>query len=611
MAVKRVGAARRRKGVSEVYSALLVLIIAVGVTAAVYTAAATAARGVDDAGLWVARMASDAAAPTVLLPEVRNGSLWVQYESMGSQVSMIIVADPATGEILAKVKTEGYKGEVIALQDYDCRPVAVAAVLETGTMKVYDARKDPRLATLATTPYFSCEIMENASQSGTVATNGTALSETLGVEMGNLYLNFTEFDSGPEEPTVTFTPLQEPAIATATLSIEFYRGDCLEYGTVDVVVEGRSVTLEPYEVWHPYGWSARGVKASVAAVGETTLSLAVLCERSAAATIIVLADNPFKAYIRAELLIENAVIEDAYAPGLYLLTRGSSDYTTNITVLRGTTGTRVEAATEGTVESLNSEVVLSVIPASTTVNTKVALNLTIEVLEIGHITVGAPIEVPLPQPPFTISIRGYTYKSQIYGALIQAPGVLALLEPAPTYYIKVSGGGAESTTPLQPGGSARIPHSGLKASIEIRLEEPCSPVALPGTPVIENINLGYKIMYASSQEPTPLGSCKPHIIKYRTIGRGSGIIAVKPTANSQSISYLGQEWKALAITVSGLGSPTDTTIPLIYNVIDSIATSTIATIDIDTGLANVTPSELPPGLYIALLNDTSILVYTS
>ena len=602
---------RGRRGVSEVYSALLVLVIAVGTAAAVYAAAGVAARGVEEAGVWVARLASDSAAPVVIVPEVRGRGLWVSYESLGSPVSQVIVVDPSSGAVLSRVEASGHRGEVLALESYDCRPVAVAAVLESGAVKVYDARLDPRAGGQAGSPYYTCSL--NQSPEAPSGGQQAAAEETL-LDLGTALLRVSEAAPGPEQPRIAYRELPEPVAFTASISMAARDGACLGSGVVEASVNGSPAEVEPYRVSHPYGWQAEGYRVLIGSVEGTSFYLAVLCYDYVALTAALVADSPFAADVEVSLYIERAVVKDSYAPGLYLVTRGEASYNTLVTVrwLASPSSPIVEAGMAGSVESLNGAVVLSVVPLASNVDTAITLDVEVSVAAIGSLEPGSPAVVQLPQPPLEVTVIPYKYSSQRYASLIEAPGVLALLEPAPTYYLRVSGGQGWAETPMQPGQKVRVASSEFRASIVVELGEQCRAVdSLPQEPTILEENRGsvVRIHYGPSRTPTPIGECKPHLVFYSGPGSSRGLVAVEPFNGAPNLYYLGRGWEALAAAVQGVGLEGDTVIGVAYRASLTLSSNILVTVYLDDALVNTAPSQLPQGFNLALLQGGAVLVY--
>jgi len=617
---------RGRRAVSEVYSALLVLLIAVGVTAAVYTAAGAAARGVEEAGQWVARLASDSAAPVVIVPEVRGGELWVYYESLGSPVREVIVVDVSTGSVLAKARAGGAKGEVLALKGYDCRQVAVAVVLESGAVKVYDARLDPRFAGKAAAPYFSCSLLSEGGDEMSAAVSQEAAAPVK-VDLGGRIVELADYAPGPRPPTVSWRQLEQPT----TIDVEIYAAPSVSLlggldeeslrqacRRVSVKSGGERVALEPYEAGNSYGLAVEGYRGLLVTVDGVDINIVVLCDFRLFKIMVALeAGAPARLSIASayEMVVEAA--SSQWIPivtSLYLVAPGSVSYTATSVYepVYSVDRKRVTATLEGAVETVNGRVLLAEMPIVVNASITVNMRATVTVEALGSVGEPATVEVKLPGGPMKVAVARYEYDATgtTYYALEALDSVRAFLEATPTYYLKVSVGGGAAETPLPPGSYFDVPRGDVDVSVVVLQSQPCAPIA--GSPeIVEKMDRSLEITYVYRPRvmPTPAGACKPHIIIVENAD-GVTIIGVEPYEGAPNIVYLGQEWEALAPVIRGVSGQGDTVAQAVYEAVLGLPPEEPV---VRVTLRNPAPEApvhgLPEGFHIAVVNGVALAVY--
>ncbi len=612
-----------RRGVSEVYSALLVLLIAVGVTAAVYAAAGAAARGVEEAGAWVARLASDSAAPVVIVPEVRGGDLWVSYESLGSPVAKVIAVDASAGSVLAEAPASGHRGEVRVLPGYDCRPVAIAVVLESGAVKVYDARLDPRFAGSTATPYFTCQEAQGPSQKGASQASQAAPASTP-LSINGSTVTLIDYAPGPGAPSVAWRPLSEPVTISFTLTMKLTQSTLDPSNACDsarLLVEGSPVDMQPYSVEGAYGASAEGVRGLIATIEGVNVYLTVVCGNDYYAIVALESEAPLRLQADLSMLatyrnVSNPLDLDLHpnTHGVYLITAGNASYTAVATrsTLAASASVEYRAELQGEAEALNGRVVVAgawILVSATKLTGSMRLDGRVSVLGVGDVSPGEPVEVPLPESPLRVAIASYEYDGRP-STLVLSDALRALLEAAPQYYLKVSAGQGSAVARLTPGTYVDIPRGGLHASIVINLAGPCSPLA--GAPnVVESIDRGSLAEYRYEPGPQlPIGACKPHIIVV-DVGGSVTLIAVEPYSGAPNVVYLGEEWEALAPVIQGLSSQSDTIVEAAFLAsIQLPPGDPVVTVDLrKPPVGGVAVSGLAKGFYIAMVNGVALAVY--
>lgn len=593
-----------RRGVSEVYAAVLVALVAAASIAAGLALMGDAVRGAVEAGEWVARVAADSAAPTIIIPYTSNGDLWVSVESVGARIREIVVVDPSGGGILSRVPVGGaasYEGPV--LRGYDCREVAILAITVSGAVKAYDARVDPRFGGAAGSPYFSCELESLASPpGGAEAARGGGSSWIVNA------------GPGPGLPGISWRPLG--ASLTVEASVEVGDSACR---VPEARINGVSLRADGVEYWPLLVAENHRIMAAatpwVEVADSVEARLVLWCSPSAGHSLLVLEfardGAPLPVRIRGSVeasgLLESASKEPTAEVGapppvtpLVWAPGGESTASVVIVKYRSAGESTVSAAASGGGDAETGRVVL--LASRWSEPYELHVKASIEVLEYSPTGWGAEAEVPLGTGRLAVVLYR-TYYSDPSLVLPVRPTLLAAAMEEGTVRVSVRLHTEQGTVdaPLSPGlgrsgprAGVRVPE-GVQASLVVQRAQ-CDPLTeAPRVASVQELysTLRYKVELAPL--PTPIGACKPVIVKVKAYGNQPGkLVAVEPYRGAPDLVYLSAGWEALAPVVSGASLPGDTVPARIYT---GLLYTSIPWIWIRVDPAQLEPWSLPPGTF--------------
>lgn len=606
-----------RRGVSEVYAAILVALVAAASIATGLALMSDAVRGAAEAGQWVARVAADSVAPTIIVPYTINGDLWVSVETLGARIREVVVVDPAGGGILSRVPVGGVAYEGPALQGYDCRDVAILVITESGAVKVYDARVDPRFKGVAGTPYFSCELEALAASQGRA---------TQGIVAVQGYSSSWIIDAGPGPglPALSWKPLGVAlniearittdaagcSIAQAKINGVSLRADGVEYRPVLVAdwLTIHAATTQWVKV-------AGAIEARLAlwcmpSIGHSLLALELAyngaplparLQGSVAASGLLDTADPAP---RVEIGSPPPITPLVWPPG------GQSSATVKIDEFLD--GYRVSATATGGGDAETGRVVLLVSRWGQPIDLLLTGN--IEVLDYSPTGWGAEAEVPLGTGRLTVILyrAGYSDTAQV---LPVNPLLLAAAMEEGTMRIAVRLYAKQGTVDaiFSPGLNGALPRisasvpEGMQASLVVQ-RSLCDPVTeAPEVASLSRLISSLEYTVELTTLPTPIGACRPVIAEVKPYGLPSKLVAVEPYSGAPDLIYLSVPWQAWAPAVSGASIPGDTMPARIYT---GVLNSSAASLSVKVDPVQLEPWNLPPHTFFLAVHpdDPRVLI---
>ncbi|BAA79584.2 hypothetical protein APE_0614.1 [Aeropyrum pernix K1] len=130
--------ARRRRGLSEVYGALVAVAVAVAVAAALMSVGGRTAGLIAGAGEAASQSIAAASNPLYMEAWVEAGALKVRFYSPGAPVESVVVLKPGEG-VAARVELPepAVEGVVDAMEGYDCSPVILGVETVGGGLRLH------------------------------------------------------------------------------------------------------------------------------------------------------------------------------------------------------------------------------------------------------------------------------------------------------------------------------------------------------------------------------------------------------------------------------------------------------------------------------------------